>query len=160
MRYTTILTKKTLLGQKFYFHQFIGSSGQQRIEKRQKMSMFYIYSCIPYYKSIKIYLWKIKAHEVHQKISLKNKSLWTYFYCFSKLSIQTITDKQLLYHERVKSKPKSSFASVVLFTGEIIFQYHFTNACNLVKQWTKRNRLIIQTAIKFFRFLQVNRKPQ
>ena len=51
----------------------------------------------------------------------KNKGLWPYFQCFSKLVICTITDKQLLYHERVKSLTKFSFEVlplVILFFGE------------------------------------------
>ena len=50
--------------------------------------------------------------------------------------MQKITDKQLLCHERVKSKTKFNFEvlpSAILFTAEISPQYHFTNPCNLVK---------------------------
>ena len=56
---------------------------------------------------------------------------------FSKLDIHTITDIQLLHHERVNNQTKFSFEvlpSVILFIGEITFQYNFTNPCNLVKQ--------------------------
>ena len=45
--------------------------------------------------------------------------------------------KHLLYHEDNKNQTKFSFdviPSVILFTGEIIFQYHFTNLFNLVTQ--------------------------
>ena len=49
------------------------------------------------------------------------------FLVFSKLDIHIIADKQLLYHEKVKSQTKfrsGVLPSVILFTGEIAFQYY------------------------------------
>ena len=41
--------------------------------------------------------------------------------------------KHLLYHET--SESFEVLPSVILFTSEITFQYHFNNPFNLVKQW-------------------------
>ena len=61
---------------------------------------------------------------------------FVYFWCFMVVEVHTVTD-QILWNSYCIMRGLNAELNLVflnLFTGEITFQYHLINLCNLVKQ--------------------------
>ena len=61
---------------------------------------------------------------------------YVYFWCFMVVEVHTVTD-QILWNSYCIMRGLNAELNLVflnLFTGEITFQYHLINLCNLVKQ--------------------------
>ena len=61
---------------------------------------------------------------------------FVYFWCFMVVEVHTVTD-QILWNSYCIMRGLNAKLNLVflnLFTGEITFQYHLINLCNLVKQ--------------------------